>query len=100
VLRAQFRQILDTLQTPAPAVTGNSVIDGINARFSGLIAIKKQAAPDAYSPLRAQAASADIPTLTREVEALPDTARAPFAAWLATVHAREAALTPSAKMAP
>ena len=86
-LRAQLLALLATL--PPPSATGENatLINKLNARFTGFIAIKKQNAVDVYAPIRAQAETGDLATIAQNITQLNDAHRQPLEGWIASYRA-------------
>ena len=100
-LRAQLVSILDALPKPVATATSPSpsYIQTLNNRFDGFISIKKNDGVDVYANLRNTAGTANLEKLAQEIQQLNDTARAPFAPWLANYQAaQKTAATPSPLM--
>ena len=100
-LRAQLVSILDALPKPVATATSSSpsFIQTLNTRFDGFISIKNNDGVDVYAHLRNTAGTANLETLAQEIQQLNDTARAPFAPWLANYQAaQKTAATPSPLM--
>jgi hypothetical protein len=87
---AQLRTILDQ-NAPDTRVADGTVAGQINAHMKGLIHIKKSVPQDVLAPLRSAAMKEDLATLTRMVEQLNETDRAPLASWLKQAQSRRAA---------
>jgi prefoldin subunit 5 len=100
-LRAELVTILNALPKPVATATSPSpsFIQTLNTRFDGFISIKKNDGVDVYANLRNTAGTANLETLAQEIQQLNDTARAPFAPWLANYQAaQKTAATPSPLM--
>jgi len=101
-LRAELVTILNALPKPVTTATSASpsFIQTLNNRFDGFISIKKNDGVDVYANLRNMAGTANLETLAQEIQQLSDTARAPFAPWLANyqVASEPAAITTPKKV--
>jgi hypothetical protein len=87
MLREQFRDILGKLSNTTAEEPES--LQRVNTRLSGLISIKKATEkPKEYDILGNVDSSTTLDALTAKVDALPEDARAPFAAWRETVRTR------------
>jgi hypothetical protein len=91
-LREQFRDIVARLNNP-PAAAESDRLQRLNTRLAGLISIKKAVEPPKeYAALAAIDSTTPLEAIVAKVDALPESARAPFTEWREAVRQRAAAI--------
>jgi hypothetical protein len=106
VLAEELKFMIPFMRRAARTTTGDGgVLDKLQASAERLVRIRRIGEPAGDDPdtviarIETKAATADLAGLLGEIAKLPETARAPAAAWIKKVEARNAALAESRRLA-